>query len=130
MSLSNKLRSRNEKENPAIVLVTALFMMYIISGILLLLLALILFKMEPGEMVIKIAVILIYIVSGIAGGFFMGRKLKDRKFLWGLLAGSTYFFLLCLLSLIVKQGVDMEAAKVITTCILCAASGMAGGMVS
>lgn len=130
MSLQNKLKSRNEKENPAIAVMAALLIMYIISGILLLLLAFMLFKMELGEMFVKAAVIVIYVVTGLIGGFFVGKRLKDRKFLWGLLTGSIYFIILVIFSAILKQGFQIEMDKVLTTWILCGASGMAGGMIS
>ena len=130
MSLQNKLKSRNEKENPTAAVIAALLIMYILSGILLVLLALILFKMEPGEMFIKAGVIVIYVVTGVIGGFFVGKRLKDRKFLWGLLTGSIYFLLLVVFSALLKQGFQMEVDKVITTWILCGASAMAGGMIS
>lgn len=130
MNLLKKAKSRNEKENPVTIFVAALFVMYVISGLLLFLLALLLYKMELGETVVKIAIVLIYIVAGIVGGLIMGKKLKDRKFLWGLLVGICYFLLLFVISAIVKQGLGMDPMKVITTMILCAASGMVGGMIS
>ncbi len=130
MNMLKKTKSRNEKENPAAILVASLFVMYVLSGLLLFLLALLLYKMELGETVVKIAIILIYIVAGMTGGLIMGKRLKDRKFLWGLLVGCCYFLLLFIISAIVKQGVGLDAVKVITTMILCAASGMAGGMIS
>ncbi len=130
MSLQNKFKSRNEKENPTIAIVAALLIMYILSGILLLLLAFLLFKMELSEMFIKAAVIVIYIVTGLVGGIFVGKRLKDRKFLWGLLTGSIYFLLLVIISALMQQGFQIEADKVITTWIICGASAMAGGMIS
>lgn len=130
MNFTNKLKSRNEKENPGLILVAVLFVMYVISGILLFLLALLLYKLELSEAVVKIAVIVIYLVAGVVGGLLMGKKMKDRKFLWGLLVGGCYFLLLFFISAIIKQGFSMEPVKVITTFILCAASGMAGGMIS
>lgn len=135
MSLSNKLRTRNEKANPVTSMVAALFLMYIISGLLLLFLALLLYQMQLSESVVKIVVIMIYVLSGASGGFFIGKRMKDQKFMWGLLAGAMYFVLLFLISLIVKQGASPDSAiiepvKLVTTLILCSASGMAGGMVS
>ncbi len=130
MSLQNKLKSRNEKENKAVAVIAALLIMYILSGILLLILAFLLFKMELGEMFVKAAVIVIYVVTGLIGGIFVGKRLKDRKFLWGLLTGSIYFLILVVFSAILKQGFQIEVDKVLTTWILCGASGMAGGMIS
>ncbi len=130
MNLSSKLKSRNERMSPVTSMVATLFLMYIISGVLLLLLAFLLYKMELTESVVKIAVIVIYIISGGAGGFFIGKKRKDQKFLWGLFAGAMYFVLLFLISAAVKQGFVIDPVRLGTTFILCAASGMAGGMVS
>ena len=64
MNLSSKLKSRNERMIPVTSMVATLFLMYIISGVLLLLLAFLLYKMELTESVVKIAVIVIYIISG------------------------------------------------------------------
>lgn len=130
MSLPNKLKSRNEKANPITAIVAALFLMYIVSGLLLLFLALLLYKMELAASIVRIAVIVIYIISGGIGGFFIGKKMKDQKYLWGLLAGAMYFVLLFLFSAIMKQGFSFDPVNLVTTLILCAASGMAGGMVS
>ena len=60
-----------------------LFLMYVTTMILLLLLALVLFKMEPQEIVTKIWLIAVYIISGGLGGFLIGKRRKSRKFLWG-----------------------------------------------
>lgn len=130
MNLNNKMKSRDAKSNPAIAVFTAVFVMFIISGLLLLLLALLLYKMELSESVVKIGIIVIYVLSGVAGGFLMGKIMREQKFLWGLAAGAIYFILLFLISALVKGGFDMELTKVITTMILCGASGMAGGMIS
>lgn len=64
-----------------------LFLMYVTTMILLLLLALVLFKMEPQEIVTKIWLIAVYIISGGLGGFLIGKRRKSRKFLWGCLMG-------------------------------------------
>ena len=130
----NKIRPRNEKKNPAAVMTATLIIMYLISGVMLLVLALLLLQLELSEAVVKIGVIVIYIASGMAGGFFIGKQMQDRKYLWGLAAGGTYFVLLFVLSLLVKQGmgeaVAMEPFRMFTTLVLCAVAGMAGGMVS
>ena len=78
----------------------------------------------------KIGIVVIYVISGVIGGFLMGKVMKEQKFLWGLLAGALYFVILLLVSMLVKGGLEMELTKVLTTAILCGASGMAGGMIS
>lgn len=134
MNVTNRLRPRNEKQNPAAVLGKTLFLMYLISGILLVFLAFFLYKFDLSEAVIKIGTIAVYIISGFLGGSFIGKQMQEKKYIWGLIAGSVYFLLLLLLSLVAKQGMGMELlvdpVKILATLILCAVSGMAGGMLS
>lgn len=130
MELKHKIKARNAKENPLVAIFTAIFAMFVISGLLLLLLAAILYKIEPGESVIKMGIVVIYVITGLAGGLLMGKIMREQKFLWGLAAGIIYFVILLLASAVVKRGFDMELTKTVTTLILCGVSGMAGGMLS
>lgn len=124
------MKTRNAKGNPLTAILAVVFAMFVVSGILLLILAAVLYKAEPSESVVKIGIVAIYIIAGFLGGLLMGKLMREQKFLWGLAAGVIYFVILFVASAVVKRGFDMELAKVITTFILCAASGMAGGMVS
>lgn len=124
------MKTRNAKGNPLTAILAVVFAMFVVSGILLLILAAVLYKAEPSESVVKIGIVAIYIIAGFLGGLLMGKMMREQKFLWGLAAGVIYFVILFAASAVVKRGFDMELAKVITTFILCAASGMAGGMVS
>ena len=104
--------------------------MFVISGLLLLLLAMLLFKLELSEEMVKVGIVVIYVVSGLVGGLIMGKRMREQKFLWGLAAGSIYFALLLVMSLLFKGDIEFELSRVLTTAILCMASGMAGGMIS
>ena len=134
MNLQNRLKPRNEKKNPASVLGITLVLMYVISGVMLLLLAALLYNFELSEATVRIGVIAVYVASGVAGGFFVGRQMQEKKYLWGLIVGGVYFALLFALSLLVKSGTGetaaFDAVRILTTLVLCAVSGMAGGMLS
>lgn len=134
MNLGNKIKPRNEKKNPALMLGIALIVMYVLSGVMLLLLAALLYNFELSEATVRIGVIAIYVTSGFTGGFFIGKQMQERKYLWGLIAGGIYFALLFVLSLLVKsgtgEGLDFDVVRILTTLVLCGISGMAGGMVS
>lgn len=134
MNLLNRIRPRNEKKNPASVMGITLIVMYVVSGLMLLLLAALLYNFELSEATVKIGVIVIYIVSGFTGGFLIGKQMQDKKYLWGLFAGGIYYVLLFVLSMVVKQvmgeALAFDAVRMLTTFILCAVSGMAGGMIS
>ena len=68
MKLGYKIKPRDAKSNPTTAILAAVFVMFLISGLLLLLLALLLYKMEPGESVIKIGIVAVYVISGTGGG--------------------------------------------------------------
>lgn len=107
-----------------------LFLMYVTTMILLLLLALVLFKMEPQEIATKIWLIAVYIISGGLGGFLIGKRRKSRKFLWGCLMGVLYFGILFAVSLLLYKGLTGDVMHLLTTLVLCTASGTVGGMIS
>jgi putative membrane protein (TIGR04086 family) len=130
MEWKNKMRGRNTGHGVVWAVGAAMFVMFIVSGLLLLLLAAVLYKLEPGEAFIRIGVIMVYVLSGVAGGFLLGKIKKEKKYLWGLLAGVLYFAVLFAVSAAVKGGLDMETGKVVTTLVLCAAAGMVGGMLA
>lgn len=134
MKLGNRIRSRNEKKKPAIVLTSALLLMYVVSGILLVILAMLLLNMEMSETSVKIGIIVTYIISGFTGGFFIGKQMLDKKYLWAMMGGALYFVLLILISILVKKGmgeaIQVEPVRMLITMLLCAVSAMAGGMLS
>lgn len=130
MNLERRIKPRDARGNPMNAIFVSVFAMFIVSGLLLLLLALLLYKVELSESLVKVGIVVIYVISGLLGGVLMGRIMKEQKYLWGLAAGIIYFIILFIASAFVGRGIDMDIAKVATTLILCAASGMAGGMVS
>ena len=107
-----------------------LLVMYILTGILLFILAAVLYKMELSEAAVNISIIISYIVVGFVGGFIIGKIKKSRKYLWGAVMGLLYFAVLLIVSLILKKGLDSGMQHILTTLILCTASGTVGGMLS
>jgi putative membrane protein (TIGR04086 family) len=134
MKMNQRLKARNEKTNPCVMLSVILAVMFVISGILLLLLAWGLYQMDLSEAVVKIGVVAIYIIACFTGGFLLGRWIQDKKYLWGLLTGALYFVLLFVVSILLKKGMGEvlmeEPMRVLTTFALCTVSAMAGGMFS
>lgn len=134
MNLGNRIKARNEKRSPMVTMVVTIAIMYAISGVMLLLLAFLLYNFELSEESVRIGVIVIYIVSGFVGGVLIGKWMQDKKYLWGLMAGGIYYVLLFALSFAIKQGMGeamaLDAVRMLTTLVLCAVSSMAGGMIS
>ena len=117
-------------QDAAVRLIKSLLAAYIVTGLLLLLLALLLYKLQLSESVVNIGIIAIYVAACFLGGFLEGKMMKTRKFLWGGAFGLLYFAVLTIISLAVGQGFSGSSSHFVTTLILCMAGGTLGGMVS
>ena len=101
----------------------ALLVSYIITGILLLVLAVLLYKLNLDKGKVTAGITGIYVVSAFAGGFLIGKLQKVRKFIWGLMLGILYFLLLVLVSFGVYHTLQGDVMQIVTTLVLCAAGG-------
>lgn len=128
--MDKKVNKGQSMEQAAVWLLRSLLCAYIISGILLLLLAFLLYKLNLDEGKVSAGIIMIYVISTFAGGFIIGKLAGVRKFLWGLTCGILYFGLLLLVSIGIYRSLQGNGANVLTTFLLCAGGGMLGGMVS
>ena len=126
MGRERKLR----KDAGVMWVLKSLLVSYILTGVLLLLLAVALYKLELNEKAVSAAIVAIYIVSTLIGGIIIGKFARVRRYLWGLGLGIGYFALLLLITLGVYRTLNGDAANLVTTFVLCAGGGMAGGMLS
>ena len=78
----------------ALTILKILLAMYLVTGVLLLALSAMLYKMQLSESVVSVGIVVIYVVSGFLGGFLSGKVMKTRRFLWGMLMGAAYFLIL------------------------------------
>lgn len=124
------MEKRIQKDSKIMWILKALLTSYIVTGILLVVLAMLLYKFELNEKIVSAAIVGIYVISTLIGGFIIGRLMKVRRFLWGMGLGILYFALLLLITLGVYRTLNGNSANLLTTFILCAGGGMAGGMIS
>ena len=108
----------------------SLLISYLLTAGLLLLLALFLYKFSLTEKIVSPCITGIYILVTFLAGFLAGKREGSKKFLWGLMMGCLYFIILTLVSLIVNHGMGELSPGFFTTLVLCAGSGMLGGMLS
>ena len=122
---------RQEKRETRIVwMLKSLLFSYVVTGMLLALLTVLLYKFELDEQLVSAAIVAIYVLATMAGGLVIGKLVKVRRFLWGLGLGAAYFALLMLITLGVYHTLNWNAANMITAFILCSGGGMIGGMIS
>lgn len=128
--MEKKTGRRRGIEQRAADMLKSLLCAYIVTGILLLILTLLLYKAGLSEENINAGIILTYVISTFSGGFVIGKLTGARKFLWGLLLGVVYFLLLTLISLGIYHSLQSDLMNLTTTFLLCAGGGMLGGMIS
>ena len=78
----------------AFCVLKALVAAYIVTGLLLLILAFALYKLGLSENVVELGVVFIYLLSSAIGGFFIGKCMEVKRLLWGVLLGLFYAVLL------------------------------------
>lgn len=118
------------KKSFPIHIAKALIFAYIVTAVILLMLSFILFKAQIPSGVVSVGVILAYILSTFVGGFFIGKKVEARKFIWGLAIGAIYFMIIIIISIIMNKAAFGSAGSVVTVLGMCLLGGMLGGMLS
>lgn len=128
--MEKKSTKKTGIEQKALQVIKALLCAYIVTAVLLLILALLLYKTGISEANINAGIILSYVISAFSGGFVIGKLTGRKKFLWGILSGVLYFLLLTVISFGIYREIRSDAMDMATTFLLCAGGGMLGGMVS
>lgn len=123
----DKVQGRNSKVIP---FVKTLVYAYIISGLLIFLLAFLMLKLDLSTAIVNGGIIAVYIVSCLFGGFLMGKNCEQKQFIWGLIIGIAYFLILVIVSAIMNTFTGMDTSRLLSALFICGFSGMLGGMLS
>ena len=112
------------------VVIKGLILSYAVTGVLLMLLAFAVYKLKLGESVADMAIIAIYVVVTFIGAFVVGKRVKEQKFLWGLLLGILYIAIISVAAMIISHAFHVPDTSSLTTAALCVGGGLLGGMLS
>lgn len=123
----DKLLRRNSK---VINFLKSLLISYIISGLLLFLLAFLMLRIDLPGAIVNGGIVVIYILSCLVGGFLMGKNSEQRRFVWGLVTGVLYFLVLLIISTVMNTFTGMDTSRLLSAFFICGFSGMLGGMLS
>lgn len=124
------MRKKEQNEVWIMWMVKALLAAYVVTGILLIILALALYKFELNEGAVTAGVTAVYLISTFTGGLVVGKLAKVRRFLWGIVLGILYFALLLLVTVGIYRTFHGNSTEILVTFALCAGGGMVGGMIS
>ena len=108
----------------------ALIRCFIVSFMLLLIFAMIMYVGDVSNNVVGVMVVVTYFVSTLIGGLYLGSKADKKKYMWGIILGGLYFVLLMIVSLICNKGhMDLDISLIIALSVSLI-GGMVGGMIS
>ena len=107
-----------------------LLMSYVITTIILVILAVLLWKANPPAAFISGGMIFAYIISCFVGGMLLGKRTRKNKYIWGLLFGLLYFAVLFAISYAFNMISGEPFGNALTVCMLCVGGGMLGGMLA
>ncbi|MBR3834174.1 MAG: TIGR04086 family membrane protein [Lachnospiraceae bacterium] len=111
-------------------IIKAVLVSFFATTILIALFAFIMFKFNVSENVIALGVTVIYVLSCGLGGFYIGKVIGERKFMWGLLVGAIYLVVLFMVSAIVGGDKSLLSENVLSLVLLCLGGGTLGGMLA
>lgn len=104
-----------------------LLFMYILTGLMLFLLAFMMYKMDLSSNQINLGIIIIMISSTFIGGLLAAKSFREKKFMYGALIGLLYFLILTIISSTIQKNLKL-ADDALSMFIMCLGSGTLGGM--
>ncbi len=104
--------------------------MYLLSAVLLAILAAVLWKMHADSGVVSGTIVAVYVVVSFLGGFLIGGFRGKQKMFWGCAIGLCYFILLLLAGIWLMGTTISGNSWIFSGCMVCAVTGMLGGMLA
>lgn len=111
-------------------LLKTLFASYFFTILALLAAAFVMYRFHLKAEQMETVIILLYLLSCFAGGFLLGKVMKTRRLVWGLVFGLLYFLILMGVSLLIRHALYSNGSDVIKVLACCAAGGALGGIAS
>lgn len=112
------------------IVIKGLIFSYAVTGVLLAILAFLVFRFGLAEGVTDASITAIYVVVTFLGAFVVGKRVKERKFLWGFLLGLFYIAIISVVAIVLGQVFDVTSTANLSTAVLCIGGGLLGGMLS
>lgn len=109
-------------------MVKGLVLAYMISGLILVILAFLMYRMDLSEGVLRGVIIVAYVLSCFISGMVVSACREGRRYLWGLLQGFLYYVVLFVVSMICNRVAFSEIPGILPALFLCCFGGMLGGM--
>lgn len=128
------MKMQSRKQNNPVLHILKVFLATTVSAVavtvaLLLVIAFMMEKVGISEKQVQLAVYAVYLLSALAAGFVAGKCKKEKKFMWGAVAGAVWFAVVLLLSLTLQE-LQTDTAALFPALVCMVGGGMLGGMVA
>ena len=101
----------------------------IIAAVLLVLAAFLLEKLGLTESQVRYIIYAIYLVTAMTAGMIAGKWQREKKFMWGALAGLVWFVIVFIASLCFG-GAPLDTSQLFPAAVCMIGGGMLGGMLA
>lgn len=126
--MDNLRQQERNQDGKGLKFISTLLIMYVLTGVMLLILAALLYRFKLSENLVSAGIMAVYIVAGFIGGLILGKRIGRHKFFWGMLAGTVYFMILFAGSVALNHGTPENTVRMAAVWVMCACAGMIGGM--
>lgn len=124
-------RENQGNKNPFAAVLISLAVSTLVTVLLLLLLTVLIYSTDIAGTVSGILIVAIYVLGPFAGAFVLGKMVKKKRFLWGMLLGIIYFAVFVLISLLTAEaGAEPGIRDYIQVLLAVLPGGILGGMFS
>lgn len=106
----------------------SLLVAFILSGIFLVILAAGMYFLDWQEKMVRGSVLVIYVLACFVGGMLLSKGATKRRYFFGMLFGLAYYLVIFVGGMIAGGGA-LRAGQIVTPMVMCALSGMIGGMI-
>jgi putative membrane protein (TIGR04086 family) len=121
------LQSNHQKP---FILGRSLIMSYLLTGVLLLGFAWMMYKCDFSDRQVRLGVNTIYMLSCFLGGLLCAKSCGSRRLLWGIVMGLLYFIVLFGASLLFARQLQQGMGHFFLVLVLCSLGGILGAVVS
>ncbi len=119
----------NQLVNKLKMLLFTTLIAVVVSAVLLVISALLLDKLGLNAGQARILIYAVYIASALAAGLIAGKWQREKKFMWGALAGTVWLVTVLVVSLC-TNGTAIDAGELFPAVACMVGGGMLGGMLA
>lgn len=116
-------------KNKAVRMAKSVFVSYVITAVVLLVLSFIMYKFKISVAGANGGILFTYVISCLVGGFIFSGGIGEKRYLGGGLMGGMYFVVAYCVSAVWNRSLAEQMPGMLTAFLVCVFSGMLGGMI-